>query len=427
MSDQLGRLGATFGLALASAWSRRSTLGLIALAMALATGTVLSLQRMSERSQEHFSQAIAGTDLIIGSKGNETQLVLSSVFHLGRPPDPLPWASAQRIAQLPGVAWAIPLTIGDAHRGFVVIGTDDRWLTHFKYGENQSLNLAQGQWFGPLFEVVLGAQVAAQLGYALGQSVVLEHEAAEAAHHAAHGDKPFKVTGILRATGTPVDRSLFVSLGSLQAIHLGWQSGLPGLSAAIPANLVQKFDLSPKVISALLVGLSNRASTLEAKRFLTTNSGEPVTVALPGVEIEALWKDLKWVQAGLVFAGALVGAASLLGLIAVFLAGMQERRRELAVLRAVGLSAPGVSLMLLFEACLVSLSGVLIGWSAVQIGAYFGNDYLLRTLGFGLQGWWPSARQWIWIGLVISLSLVAALLPVWRVYRQTLADGLAPQ
>lgn len=229
-------------LALQSAWNRRHTLGLTLVALSLSVAMLLGVERAREAARQGFAQSIAGTDLIVGARGSPVQLLLYSVFRLGEASHDMSWSSFQRLRDDPAVAWVIPLTLGDSHQGFPVLGTNQDYFEHLRYGDQLPLALASGRRFEQLFEVVIGAEVARQLGYKLGDRLALSHgQGTEAL--ASHEDLPFEVVGVLARTGTPVDRTLHVSLQALEAIHLGWQGGapLPGLS--IPARFVQKFDL----------------------------------------------------------------------------------------------------------------------------------------------------------------------------------------
>ena len=195
------------GMAARSAWNRRYNLLLMIVAIALSTALLLGVERLRHQVRAGFAQSISGTDLIVGARTSPVQLTLSTVFHLGGVTHGMSWASAQRIAAHPLVAWTIPVSLGDSHRGFPVLATSEDYFRHFRYGDRRALALADGRPFGAVFETVLGAEVARRLGYRVGDRIVLSHgEPAHGDddHHADHADKPFVVTGILAPTGTPV-------------------------------------------------------------------------------------------------------------------------------------------------------------------------------------------------------------------------------
>jgi hypothetical protein len=252
-------------LAVRSAWNRRLTLGMTLIAVALSVTLLLGVERVRHEARNSFAQSVAGTDLVVGARSSPVQLMLYAVFRIGEATHNIHWQSYRAIAENPAVAWSIPLSLGDSHHGFPVIGTSSAYFEHFRYGDAQALAFSAGKPFAEIFDAVLGAEVAARLGYRPGDQLVLSHGMGDVSL-AEHTDKPFTVVGILAATGTPVDRSVHVSLEAIQAIHLDWQGGapLPGLS--IPAEYVRKFDLTPKEITAVLVGLKSRAAVFKVQR-----------------------------------------------------------------------------------------------------------------------------------------------------------------
>ncbi len=215
-----------FPLAAKSLWNRRLTSVLVVISIALSVALLLGVERLRTQARTSFANTLSETDLIVGARGSPMNLLLYSVFRIGDPTNNVRWASYQTIAARPQVAWTVPLSLGDSHRGFRVLGTTAAYFQHYRYGRGQSLQLAEGREFADLFDAVLGAEVADRLGYRLGQSIVIAHGAGEVSF-ALHDDKPFRVVGILARTGTPVDQTVHVSLAGIEAIHADWQGGAP--------------------------------------------------------------------------------------------------------------------------------------------------------------------------------------------------------
>lgn len=313
-------------LAAHSAWNRRYTLGLVVAAIALSVALLSVIERLRTDLRASFAQAVSGTDLIVGARSSPLQLVLYAVFRMGAVTHEMSWDSAQAIARHPAVAWAVPVTLGDGHRGYPVLGAPASYFQHFRYGAGESLRFATGRPYRGLFEAVLGAEVAERLGYRLGQRILLAHGHDPLAP--THADKPFTVVGILARTGTPVDRTVHIGLEAIEAIHLDWQGGAPIPGLAIPPELVGKFDLTPKSITTVLLGLKSRAQVFAMQRWVETQVGEPLMAVLPGVVLDELWQMLAVAEHGLLAVSALVAGTSLIGLVAVILAGLNERRRS---------------------------------------------------------------------------------------------------
>ena len=413
-----------------SAWNRRLTLALVALCIALATGLLLTLERLRADVRSSFSQAVSGTDLVVGARTGPVQLMLYAVFRIGGATNNIGMDSVRALAAHRAVAWTVPISLGDSHRGRPVLGTTPAYFEHFRYGDRQPLVLAQGRAFAGtldgLYEAVLGAEVAEALGYGLGQRITLAHGSGGMAG-SEHADKPFTVVGVLARTGTPVDRTVHVSLQALEAIHLDWAGGAPVPGLAIPAGQARKFDLEPKQVTAVLVGLKSRAAVFVVQRWVQQHEAEPLLAVLPGVALDELWQVLGVGERALLAMSVLVAAVSLASLVAVVLAGLNERRRELAVLRAVGVGPRHVLGLLTLEALLVTLAGSLAGAAAAFGALAAAGPWVQRELGITLQGGGPSSAQaMLWVAVVLA-GMLAGLIPGLRAYRLSLADGLSPR
>jgi len=413
-------------LALRSAWNRRYTLALTGIAIALSVTLLLGIERLRQDARDGFAQAVSGTDLIVGARSSPLQLMLYSVFRIGEATNNLGWDSAQALAAHPAVAWTIPVSLGDSHHGFPVLGTTGAYFEHFRYGDKQPMQVAQGKPCGGLFDGVRGAEVARKLGYGLGARSTLSHGLGGEGL-TEHGDKPCTVVGILAPTGRPVDRTLHISLEAMEAIHLDWQGGAPMPGLAIPAELVQKFDLTPRSVTAVLVGVKSRAGVFAMQRFVANYRDEAPMGVLPGVALAQLWDMLAVAEQVLLAVSALVVVVSFAGLVAVILAGLGERRRELAILRANGARPRDLLALLAFEGAAVTLAGVLIGtllWWALAAGL---GSWVQGRYGLHLSLGWPGGAELSLLGSVFLVGTLASVFPGWRAYRISLGDGLTPR
>jgi putative ABC transport system permease protein len=420
------------GIARLSAWNRRSTLVWVVISLALATALLWTLERLRHDVRVSFAQSVSGVDLIVGARSSPMQLMLFSVFHIGSAPQVLSMDSVRAVAQHRSVSWVVPLSLGDSHRGYPVLGTTPAYFQYFAYGDKQPLVVQSGAVFSGtldgLYEAVIGAEVAHQLGYGLGQQITLGHGLHEHDHdHEDHADKPFQVVGILAPTGTPVDRTVHVSLQALEALHLDWAGGAPMPGGHIPADQARKFDLEPVEVTAALVGLKTRAAVFNVQRFVNQYEDEALMGVMPGVALGELWGVLGLGENALLAVSALVALVSLFSLMAVVLAGLNERRRELAVLRAVGAGPRHVLGLLALEGTWVICTGVLLGVLLAQVGMALGAPWLQNNLGIRLQIAAPLPTQWALAVTIVLAGMLASLGPAWRAYRMSLADGLSPR
>jgi putative ABC transport system permease protein len=419
-------VSALFRLAATSAWNRRFVLGLVVLSVALSTFLLVGIERIRGDVRENFAESVSGTDLIVGARTGGIQLLLYSVFRIGSATNNIRWSSVEAIAKHRAVAWVIPISLGDSHRGFAVVATTDAYFDHFEYGDHQPLSLASGRRFKVVFDTVIGSEVAAKLGYRLGDEIVLSHgDGAFAANE--HADKPFTVVGILAATGTPVDRSVHISLEAMEAIHLDWVAGAPIPGTSIAADQVGQFDLTPKRVTAALVGLRSRSAVFSVQRFVNDFSGEPLMAVLPGVALDELWDVLGTGERGLLVMSGLVSVVSLAGLVAVILAGLNERRRELAILRSIGAGPRQLLMLLAIEGALVTFTGALVGAALCLASIALLSGWVRSHFGVDLHSRLPNVGEWMLFSAVLVAGWLASLMPGIRAYRLSLADGLSPR
>lgn len=417
-----------------SAWNRRGTLSLVALSIALATALLLTLEGLRHGVREGFSQAVSGTDLVVGARTGPVQLMLYAVFRVGGATNNISMDSVRAVAGHRAVQWVVPLSLGDSHRGYPVMGTTPEYFTRFQWGDRQALSLRDGRTFSGtkegVFEAVLGAEVAAALGYRLGERLTLTHGSGPAAlgpMAIEHADQAFTVVGVLAPTGTPVDRTVHVSLQAITALHLDWVAGVPMPGAGSAGKDLAGVDLEPRQVTAALVGLKSRAAVFAVQRFVADHREEALMAVLPGVALDELWTVVGAGERALLAMSVLVALVSLAGLVAVVLAGLNERRRELAVLRAVGAGPRHVVALLALEGALVTAAGALCGALLSFGAAWVAGPLLQQHLGIALQPAVPSGAQWALLAAVLAAGMLASLLPAWRAYRLSLADGLSPR
>jgi putative ABC transport system permease protein len=418
------KISSLFYLALKSAWNRRFTLVLVMLSVSLSAVLLTGLERLKGQARSGFAGAISGVDLVVGARGSDIQLILYAVFHLGGATNNMSYESFKMIQDNPQVAWTIPISMGDSHKGYPVVATTEDFFTRFRYRRDLKLELKSGREFGDIFETVLGSEVAEKLGYKTGDNIVLAHGGGEAA--LLHADKPFVVVGVLKPTGSPVDRSLYINLESMEAIHIDWRGGAPIRGFTVKAEDVKKFDLQPKAITALMVGLKNRRAVFSLQRDLREYRGEALSAVMPGVALDQLWSLLGDWEKVLVVISLLVTFTGLAGLVSTILAGLGERRRELAILRSTGASPADIVIIMAMEGFLLTLSGIIVGLVILTLAIALAAPYLLNNYGFHLYLSAPSTTEWLILGGILFLGTLTSLIPALRAYFLSLSDGLNP-
>jgi putative ABC transport system permease protein len=347
-------------LSVKSLWSRRNTAIFIVLSLAMGVALVLGVEKLRQGARTGFANTISATDLVVGARSGAINLLLYSVFHVGAATNNVSFASYQKVMGHRDVAWTIPLSLGDSHRGYRVIGTNTNFFQHYRYGQQQSLKLVAGHEFRDLFDVVLGAEVARKLGYRLGERIVVSHGLGSIGNQD-HDDRPFRVAGILASTGTPVDRGLYVSLAGIEAMHIDWRQGGPKPGLGFRADSLRKLELQPQQITAFLVGLKSRFAVFTLQREINDETSEPLMAVLPGVALQELWGLLRNVEWALMAIAGFVALSAILGMLAMLLAGLSERRREIAVLRSLGARPWQIFALIALEAGSLVVMGILAG------------------------------------------------------------------
>jgi putative ABC transport system permease protein len=412
-------------LAVKSLRNRRFTAALTVLSIALAVMLLLGVERIREESRASFASTVSGTDLIVGARSSPVHLLLYSVFHIGNATNNIGWEHYRTLASRPQVAWTIPISLGDSHRGYRVLGTTREYFEHFRYARDRRLELAQGRPFEALHDAVLGAEVAEALGYRLSDPLVIAHGAGDVSF-SLHDDQPFAVVGILGRTGTPVDRTVIISLEGLDAIHAdtGEAGDQDPLTAALARSGGEEEDASSRTITAFMMGLKSRAAALGMQRAVNEYPGEPLTAILPGATLQEVWEIVGAAEKTLFAVSVLVVVVGLAGMLVALLTSLSERRREMAVLRSVGARPMHVFALILGEAAFLTAVGIALGLAALYAGLIAGQPWLEARLGLFIAIGLPSAHEALLMGLVALAGVLIGLVPAYRIYRYSLADGM---
>lgn len=412
-------------LAWASLRSRALSVGLTVLVITLSVVLLLGVERVRTQAHEGFASTVSGTDLIVGARSGPVNLLLYSVFHIGDPTNNVSWQSYQELSALPQVKWAVPLSLGDSWRGYRVVGTSDGYFEHYRYGAGHALAFADGRPFDDLYDAVIGAEVARAQKVGLGDEIVLAHGTG-AVTLATHADKPFRVAGILQRTGTPVDSSLLVSLAAIEAIHVDWRSGVRLRSQSVSAERARHLDLTPTSITAFMLGLNSRIATFSVQRRINEYPDEAMLAILPGVTLQQLWQSLGMAERALQLISAMVVALGMVSLVTLLVSTLQERRREMAILRATGARPGYIAALLVVEAVATSAVACALALVLLVAASIAGRGWALANFGLSITHVWPDGRELAWVAGVLAISAVAGLVPALLAYRRTLADGLSP-
>lgn len=418
-------------LAVKSLLNRKASALLTLFTIAISVMLLMSIERVRVDAKSSFSNTISGTDLIVGARTGDIQLLLSSVFRIGHANNGVSWKSYQYITEQRGVKWAIPMSLGDSHKGLAVLGTNKDYFEHYRFAKKQQLSFSQGHAFNHLFEVVLGAEVANTLGYQLGDEVVIAHGMGNTSFHN-HDDNPFKVVGILKPTGTPVDKTLHIPLAAIDVIH-GSHSHQhePALTATDDHDHDHDHhddvDLvgTPKQITAFLLGFDSPLYTLQVRRNINQYKDEALLAIMPGVTLRELWEMLSIVEKILLLFSIVVVLISLLGMLTSLLSSLNQRRRELAILRSVGARPWHIFTLISVESLLITGLGCVVGTALFYALMLLGADYLQSHAGISLNIALLSSYELMLLAAIMVAGFIVGLIPATRAYFYSLADGMS--
>lgn len=388
--------------------------------IALSVTLLVGIEHVRTGVRESFTGTIRGTDLIVGARGGTTQVLLSTVFGMSTPSGSVSWETFERWSAHPAVKWTIPYALGDSHRGFRVIGTTAAFFERYRF-RDQQVTFASGRAPTADDEVAIGADVAARARYALGDPVTLAHGVAEVSF-AQHESHPFTVVGVIARTFTPIDRALYVTLAGLEAMHES-EAESGGLMMGPPPAADHAHGEPP--ITAFLVGTNNRFETLALQREMNEDRAEPLTAVIPGIALGQLWQTIGSAEVGLRVVAFLTLLVGLTGMCVALYASLESRRREMAILRAVGAGPRTIIALLVMESGIMALLGAAAGVAMVYAAILLGAGPVEAKFGLALTARPLGAVEWGYLGLVVSAGTLVGVVPAWKAYRASLADGLS--
>jgi len=407
-----------FEVAFSSLLSRRGSVALTLASLTISMAIVIGVEHIRAQAESSFVRTVSGVDLLVGARTSQVNLLLYSVFRIGNATNNIEWQSYEDIAARSEVSWSIPISLGDSHSGYRVLGTNDDYFQHYRYGGSEALRLAEGVPFSNPLQAVLGSEVANALGYSVGQEIVLSHGIGNTSF-VNHDEFPFTVSGILATTGTPVDRTVHVSLQGIEAIHLGEGSGTNGLNAS-----EQLAGLEVDHITAILLGLNSPVAAFGMQRAINNYPNEPLSAVMPGVALAELWQIVGTLENLLGVISILVLTASLLGLSTMLLTSLRERRRELALYRAIGASPLFILLLIELEALMITVLAAGLAYLMVAAGFTVAGAWLSETYALVIEPWPSTPGIWLYILGAMLAAVVMTLIPASIAFKKSLAVTL---
>ena len=404
-----------------SLYARLLTVAMTVFAISLSLMLYMSVEKLRTSAYTSFTDTISQTDLIVGARTSSVQLLLYSVFRIGNATNNITWESYEDVINKKEVAWSVPISLGDSHKGFRVMGTNSEFFKRYKFRGGQSIELEQGKNLDDLYDVIIGAGVAEKLNYSVGTPLIVSHGLQSFSDH---DDQPFRVSGILAKTGTPVDNTVIVSLEAIEAIHVDWSTGAKIPGQITPVEEVRQMDLSPKNITAALIGVNSKLQIFQLQRWINEYPEESLSSILPGVALQELWRIVGVVENLLLGISVTVIFTTLIGMTAIIFSSLNERRREMAIWRAMGASPKVVIGLLMLEALIISVMSIIVSTVMLFLTLYVLQPWIDNTYGILVNIETLAVKDiYIFMLFILSASLVS-LIPAIRAYWFSINDGM---
>lgn len=415
-----------FRLAVKSLRNRILATTLTVFAIALSVTLLLSVERARRAAEDGFTQTISKTDLIVGARSGPLQLLLYTVFNMGNATHNINYQTYQKIRQNPAIEWTVPYSLGDGHRGFRVVGTNEDFFRHYRFRGDKNIAFHEGHAFEGLWDVVIGSDVARKLSYRVGDRIVVAHGVTKEEGVLKHDDRPFVIVGIMEATGTPLDRAVYISLEGMEALHIDWENGsVPAAGKVTPNSLIKKENMVIGTITSFFVGAKSRIDTLRLQREINNFKEEPLLAIIPGVTLSELWNGLSYVEGVLKMISWMVVIVGFMAMLIALTTTLNERRREMAILRAVG-AGPGKILgLLVFESAVLTLLGIVLGLVLSTALSMVLRPWLETEFGLYLAGPLFTKKELIYLLITLIGGILAGLIPALRAQSLSLKDGLS--
>ncbi len=427
----------TFQIAWGYLWSRKFITCLTILSVSLGVALISSVLTLRQETERRFVEEGQAFDAVIGAKGSPLQLVLSSVYYMDTPTGNIRWEEYEKVREHEWVTAAFPISMGDSFRNARIVGTtpdlfDHTWTSPSSGEVTRPFTIAEGRIFENSFEAVIGSFAASSIGLEVGNQFVGNHGGAE------HEDS-YTVVGIFEPSGTPNDHAIFCDLESIWLSHPHEEDEEDGESNDVDAHAGHDHEDDDadadahaghdhaveehREVTAVLLNLGSPAWRF---KFRDEFKDSPVQAAIPIMEIQKMFNQfLSTVQTILMAVAYLVVVVSSISIMIGLYMAIQMRRRDLAVMRALGAGAGDIFGAVILEAIFVTVLGVVIGWLLGNAGTWLLSLYLTREYGLVIRSFTLSFEEIRAFAIVVMVGYLAGLIPAVQAYRRDVAKDLA--
>ena len=381
---------------------------------------LLSIERIQNGTKRSFNYSISGVDSIIGPRSSSVALVLYTIFHIGKPTNNITYETFEYLKERKEIDWIVPIALGDSYDEFRVIATTSDYFENIKFGDNNQITFDKGNNSLGLNNTIFGADVAKKLNSKIGDKINIVH-GSNADMGIEHDDISFELSGILKKTGTPIDKLVFINLQGYELVHLGWKSGKKIFS--LKNHDLSKIDtdqLIPKTITAAFVGLKSKLTIFNFQKDIREYQEEPISAVIPSIALSELWSIVGVVDKGFKLLSWIVIVISLIAMVTLIINSLENRKREMLIYRANGASPLDLSFMVVMEAIFIGLVSIILALIFVSLISYFASSQLSIHFGISTNFSFLTVNEATILSIILLAGILSSMIPAFITYRNNL-------
>ena len=394
----------------------------------LGIGIISLLLQLNSLIKTQMDNNLKGIDMVVGAKGSPLQLILSAVYHIDSPTGNISVEDAEEIKNNRMVGSSIDLLYGDNYKGYRIVGTEDKFLDLY------NAKIKDGKKWNAPFEVVVGAKIYSKLNINLNDELISSHGLRETGE--AHVNQPFKVVGLLEPSNSVVDQLIITSPQSIWDLHDEHDHDDEDHEEHDNEDHDEhehdhddedhdEHEHGDKEITAMLIKFKSPMNIIQFPRQINENTN--LQAAVPSYEISRLFKLFGFGIETLTYLAYLIILVSGFSLFINLFNSMRERKYEMALIRTLGASRSQLSVMVIFESLILTISGFLLGLLVSRLGVMFVSSLMEESLNYSLSSLYILNEEFWLLGLSILIGLISSLIPAIQVYKMNISEILADE
>tara|TARA_E500000331_G_scaffold353571_1_gene404530 strand:- start:1083 stop:2312 length:1230 start_codon:yes stop_codon:yes gene_type:complete len=383
----------------------------------LGIGIISLLLQLNSLIKTQMDNNLKGIDMVVGAKGSPLQLILSAVYHIDSPTGNISVEDAEEIKNNRMVGSSIDLLYGDNYKGYRIVGTEDKFLDLY------NAKIKDGKKWNAPFEVVVGAKIYSKLNINLDDELVSSHGLRETGE--SHVNQSFKVVGLLEPSNSVVDQLIITSPQSIWDLHDEHDHDDEDHEEHHDDEDHDEHEHGDKEITAMLIKFKSPMNIIQFPRQINENTN--LQAAVPSYEISRLFKLFGFGIETLTYLAYLIILVSGFSLFINLFNSMRERKYEMALIRTLGASRSQLSVMVIFESLILTISGFLLGLLVSRLGVMFVSSLMEESLNYSLSSLYILNEEFWLLGLSILIGLISSLIPAIQVYKMNISEILADE